>query len=69
LGNGLGNGLGETKRSILQKMKRNPQVTGKQLADTLKISTTAVEKNIKQLREAGIIQRIGGTRGHWEVLQ
>ena len=67
LGNGLGNGLGETKLSILQEMKRNPQVTGKQLADTLKISTTAVEKNIKQLREAGIIQRIGGTRGHWEV--
>ena len=68
LGNGLGNGLGKTKVSILEEMKRNPQVTGEQLADTLKISTTAVEKNIKQLREAGVIRRVGGTRGHWEVL-
>jgi len=35
----------------------------------LKISKTAVEKNIKQLRDAGLIKRVGGTRGHWKVTE
>ncbi len=68
LGNQLGNRLGNTKASILHEMKNNPHITGRQLSETLEISTTAIEKNIKQLREAGIIERVGGTRGHWEVL-
>ena len=68
LGNQLGNRLGETKEKILSEMRLNPDVSGNQLAEILGISTTAVEKNIKQLREEGIINRIGGTRGHWEVI-
>ena len=48
-------------------MKTKPKISAAQLAEILDISTTAVEKNIKQLREDGRIERIGGTRGHWEV--
>ncbi len=69
LGNRLGNGLGNIKDRILQEMKNNPRISGKQMADMLKISTTAVEKNIKQLREADLIKRTGGTRGCWEVMK
>ena len=68
LGNQLGNQLGNTKGRILAEMKSNPQITGVQLAQILNISTTAVEKNIRQLRADGFIERKGGTRGHWEVL-
>jgi ATP-dependent DNA helicase RecG len=50
-------------------MKSNPKVSGVQLAEILEISTTAVEKNIKQLRDDGLIKRIGGTRGHWTVIE
>ena len=67
LGNQLGNQLGNTKERILAEMKTNPKVSGAQLAELLKISTTAVEKNIRQLREDGLIKRVGGTRGHWEI--
>lgn len=63
----LGNRLGDTKQLILAEMKANPKGSGTQLAELLNISTTAVEKNIKQLREDGLIERVGGTRGHWEV--
>ena len=48
-------------------MKSNPKISGAQLAELLEISTTAVEKNIKQLRDHSLIKRIGGTRGHWEL--
>lgn len=69
LGNRLGNQLGNTKERILTEMKSNPKVSGVQLAEILEISTTAVEKNIKQLQEDGLIKRIGGTRGHWAVIE
>jgi len=68
LGNRLGNELGNTKTRIMNEMKKNPQISGKQLANILKISKTAVEKHIKQLRESDKIQRMNGTRGHWKVL-
>ena len=69
LGNQLGNQLGNTKDTILNEMKANPKIAGTQLAEILGISTTAVEKNIKQLRDDGRIKRVGGTRGHWEVVE
>ncbi len=63
----LGNQLGNTKERILAEMKSNPKISGVKLAEILEISTTAIEKNIKQLRDNGLIKRIGGTRGHWEI--
>lgn len=68
LGNPLGNPLGNTKEAILREMRANPKISGAQLATRLGISTTAIENHIKQLREDNRIKRIGGTRGHWEVL-
>ncbi|KAF1082453.1 MAG: hypothetical protein GQF41_1174 [Candidatus Rifleibacterium amylolyticum] len=68
LGNKLGNKLGNTRDAILQEMRANPRISGNQLALKLAVSTTTVEKHIKQLREEGLIKRIGGTRGHWEVV-
>ena len=65
----LGNRLGNTKKRILAEMKSNPKTSRVQLSEILEISTTAVEKNIKQLRDDGLIKRIGGTRGHWAVVK
>lgn len=67
LGNQLGNQLGNTKERILAEMKTKPKISAAQIAEILDISTTAIEKNIKKLQEDGLIERIGGTRGHWEV--
>ncbi|MCF7942748.1 MAG: winged helix-turn-helix transcriptional regulator [Spirochaetia bacterium] len=49
----LGNHLGNSKDRILSEMKANPKISGVQLAEIFDISTTAVEKNITQLREDG----------------
>ncbi len=69
LGNRSGNRLGNTKESILAEMKKNPKISAAQLAGMLKISITATEKHIRQLREGKQIKRIGGTRGHWQVIE
>lgn len=50
-------------------MKLDPMISGSKLSEKLGISTTAVEKNIRQLREAGIVYRIGSTQGYWEAAE
>jgi ATP-dependent DNA helicase RecG len=66
-GNEWGNEWGNTRKAILVKMKTDPKISLAKLAKELGINTSAIEKHIKKLQETGIIKRVGGTRGHWDV--
>lgn len=70
LGEKLGEKLGETRTAIVQSMKDNPRVTVSELAKRLRLSTTAIEKNIHHLKTKGYVKRVGPAKGgHWEVVQ
>ena len=65
---GLGDGLGDTRIAILQKIKDDPKISTKTLANQLSLSTTAMDRHLKFLREAGKLVRIGSAKsGHWKV--
>ena len=69
LGEKLGEKLGKTRAAMLKFMRDDPKVTVKVLAQSLSLSTTAVEKNIQFLKSHGYVQRIGAAKGgHWKVL-
>ncbi|MFO7793272.1 MAG: winged helix-turn-helix transcriptional regulator [Candidatus Saliniplasma sp.] len=51
MGERLGEKLGENEIKILESISSNPQITIKQLYEKLQISTTAVENNIKKLKD------------------
>lgn len=75
-GSGTGSGIGsgtqlKTIDKILELIKTDPQVTAPMIAKALGISTRGVEKNLRQLRESGIIKRVGSPTigGHWEILK
>ncbi|MDR0888078.1 MAG: HTH domain-containing protein [Candidatus Methanoplasma sp.] len=56
------------KALILSKLKENPQMSAKELAELLDKTPRTVERHIKELREQGSLIRIGADRGgHWEV--
>jgi ATP-dependent DNA helicase RecG len=58
----------KSNQEILAAMQRKPSVTIKELQDITGLSESGVKKVIRQLREEGTIQRIGGAKGgHWEV--
>ncbi len=58
--------LGSEK--ILEMIMLDSKVTTNMLAAELGISTRAVEKQLKKLRESGIITRIGSRKeGSWKV--
>lgn len=54
---------------ILSAIKDNPSVTQKQLIELTGLSRRGVEWQLKQLKEKGLIRRIGADKGgHWEIV-
>ena len=59
--------LTERQRKVLALIQENPSISRHALADRLGINTSAVQKHLDKLKEAGAIERMGGTRGYWKV--
>ena len=54
--------LTETEKKILQIITNNPNVTQKEIAEELNVTTMTVKRNIKKLKEKGIIDRVGANK-------
>lgn len=60
----------ETRDLIIEIIEQNPHVTTAEIAMKLNISSRGIEKQIRKLRETGIIKRIGGRYGgYWEIIK
>jgi len=64
---GLISELTERQREVLTLIQENPSISRQALADTLNINASAVQKHLDKLKAAGVIERVGGTRGYWKV--
>ncbi len=62
------NRVTEPEKEVLSLLLEDPAYTYAVLADKLGISRKNVSLRIKQLKEKGILQRIGSdTKGHWHI--
>ena len=58
----------KSSEKILALMRDNPQMTTLEIAESIGITTRAIEKQIAKLKDKGFIERIGPDRGgHWVV--
>ena len=69
VGNGVGNVVGAkalsvTERAVFDVIRANPIVTAKEITTAIGKSERQVERARASLRDAGLIERVGGTRGH-----
>ncbi len=61
--------LVENQKKIIKLIKDNSAISKKELSHKIGISTTAIDKNISQLKKKGLLRRIGPDKGgHWEVV-
>jgi ATP-dependent DNA helicase RecG len=57
-------------QSILNAIRKNSKVSAAEIAMKVGLSSRAVEKRIKTMRENGIIRRVGPDRGgYWEIIE
>ena len=62
--------LMETQSKILEMMIKEPTTSKQKIAESIGISSTAVDKNIEVLKRKGLLKRIGPDKGdHWKVLK
>ena len=60
----------KTNTAILAIIEKNPKVSAAEIAMQLGMSSRAVEKRIKTLRERNLIRRIGPDKGgYWEIIR
>ena len=68
--NKVSNKANGTKEKIISAIRNNPNVTINQLTVITGLSEPGVKKNLKHLKDAGIIARIGANKNwYWEVLK
>ena len=54
---------------FLNTLRKNPNITSKELAKMLGISKDGVKYHLKKLKNKGLIERVGTARGgYWKVL-
>ncbi|MBF0451142.1 MAG: putative DNA binding domain-containing protein [Candidatus Magnetomorum sp.] len=59
-----------TQKRILSYIKEKPEVTRRELAEKVGISSNGVKYHLKKLKGKGIIRHVGATKkGHWEILK
>lgn len=60
----------DTRTKIVEAMRKNPEISRRDLSKLLNISPSAIQKHIAYLKEANIIVRLGSDRkGLWKVLK
>lgn len=58
--------LSDGQKAILEALKANPRLTGKELAKATDLSISAIKKNTIKLQGMGLIERTGSKRyGYW----
>ena len=68
--NGDDNSIDNNSEKILRVIAIDPKITQKVLADKTGLSARTVSREMKALRDLGIIKRIGSDRkGHWEIVE
>jgi ATP-dependent DNA helicase RecG len=60
----------KSSEKILALLKANPELSAREVAEAMGITSRAVEKQISKLRDENRIRRIGPAKGgHWEVVE
>jgi len=70
LGEKLGEKLTKNQKSIIDIILNNPYSTINKISQKIGISSTAVENNLRKLKEKRYIERVGSDKGgYWKIIK
>lgn len=74
IGGAIGSAIGsaietltERQLEILELIKANSKIAYREVAQRIGINNSAVQAHFNTLKDMGIIERVGGTRGYWKI--
>lgn len=56
------------QKEVLELIKGDHKLSVRKLAKKLDINISAAQSHFEMLKEKGVIERIGGTRGYWKII-
>ena len=56
------------QKEVLSIIINDSKISYRAIAEQMKINESAVLKHVDQLKGKGYIVRVGGTRGHWKII-
>ena len=59
--------LTHRQREVLKLIVSDNRISRSGIAEILHINESAIQKHLNNLKDAGFIERVGGTRGYWEI--
>ena len=58
----------KSSEKIIELIKNDPNISAAAIAEQIGVSSRAVEKQLKKLRDENLIRRVGPDKGgHWEI--
>ena len=67
---GIDSGIEKNTEKILNAILANPKITQKELSEEIGLSVRTVARELKRLRDANAIKRVGSDRaGYWRVVK
>ena len=58
----------EEQEEVLSLIQQNNELTVREIAETIEVTESSVQRRLKSLQELGKIERIGSKKtGHWKV--
>jgi ATP-dependent DNA helicase RecG len=65
---GINGGLNMIQQEIVELIKENPSIRAFGMAQQLLKPVRTIENNLRQLKEKGIISRVGSDKtGYWQI--
>ena len=65
-----GEKLTRNQQTIIQEITDNPDISARELAEIVGITSRKIEENIKKLKNMGLLKRIGPVKGgYWEITE
>lgn len=59
--------LTDRQKEILALIIKNNRISIRTIAERLRINDSAAQEHVDKLKDKGVIERVGGTRGNWVV--
>ncbi len=58
-----------TGEMIMDLISKDPKISAARMSSEIGVSVPTVKNHLRRLTEEGVVRRVGGTRGHWEIVR